>query len=56
MFSGIMDIVRHPASRRKWLTISRGVFITVALVALYGFGQVTPLGTADDNCRRACGL
>ena len=27
MFSGLMDIYRHPADRRKWLTIASGVFI-----------------------------
>ncbi len=42
MFSAIMDIYRHPASRRKWLTIASGVFITIALVAWYGFGLAAP--------------
>ncbi len=42
MFSGLMDIYRHPADRRKWLTIASGVFITAALVAWYGFGLAAP--------------
>jgi Cd2+/Zn2+-exporting ATPase len=42
MFSGIMDIYRHPASRRKWLTIASGLFITLALIAWYGFGLAAP--------------
>lgn len=42
MFSGLMDIYRHPADRRKWLTIASGVFITAALTAWYGFGIAAP--------------
>ena len=42
MFSGLMDIYRHPADRRKWLTIFSGLFITLALVAWYGFGLAAP--------------
>src|SRR5690554_1967310 len=42
MFSTIMDVYRHPASRRKWLTIASGLFITAALVAWYGFGMAAP--------------
>ena len=42
MFSGLITIYRHPASRRKWLTIASGFFITLALVAWYGFGLAAP--------------
>ena len=42
MFSMITSIYRHPASRRKWLTIFSGAFITFALVAWYGFGLAGP--------------
>ncbi|MCF3595018.1 cation-translocating P-type ATPase [Rhodobacteraceae bacterium LMO-12] len=42
MFSAIMDIYRHPADRRKWLTIASGLFITLALVVWYGFGLAAP--------------
>ncbi len=42
MFSMITSIYRHPASRRKWLTIFSGSFITFALVAWYGFGLAGP--------------
>lgn len=41
MFSAIIDIYRHPASRRKWLTIASGLFIAAALVTNYVFGLVT---------------
>src|SRR5690606_17417891 len=42
MFSPLLAAYRHPASRRKWLTIASGLFITAALVAFYGFGQAAP--------------
>ncbi|MBU4527102.1 MAG: cation-translocating P-type ATPase [Desulfomicrobium sp.] len=42
MFSMITSIYRHPTSRRKWLTIFSGAFITFALVAWYGFGLAGP--------------
>ena len=41
MFSTIVEIYRHPASRRKWLTIASGLFITLALVAWYGLGYAS---------------
>lgn len=42
MFSEIATIYRHPAERRKWLTIASGVFITLALVGYYVFGLAAP--------------
>ena len=42
MFSKIADTYAHPASRRKWLTIVSGLFITLALVAWYRFGLAAP--------------
>lgn len=42
MFSMIASLYRHPASRRKWLTIFSGAFITFALVAWYGFKLAGP--------------
>ncbi|KGJ02693.1 Cd2+/Zn2+-exporting ATPase [Paracoccus halophilus] len=38
MFTPILTILRHPASRRKWLTIISGALIVFGLTALYGFG------------------
>jgi Cd2+/Zn2+-exporting ATPase len=42
MFSGLMEIYRHPAERRKWLTIGSGLFIILAWITWYGFGQAAP--------------
>ena len=42
MLSAIATLYRHPASRRKWLTIASGLFIALALVANYGFGLDAP--------------
>ena len=42
MLSALTTIYRHPAERRKWLTIASGAFITGALVAWYGFGMAAP--------------
>ena len=42
LHAGLIDIFRHPVSRRKWLTIASGLFISVALVAWYGFGLAAP--------------
>ncbi len=41
MFSGIANIYRHPASRRKWLTIASGLFIAVLSVIGLLFGTYT---------------
>lgn len=42
MFSWLLSIYRHPADRRKWLTIASGVFILAALLGWYGFGLAAP--------------
>ena len=42
MLSRLTAVYRNPADRRKWLTIASGLFITVALVAFYGFGLAAP--------------
>lgn len=38
MFTPILTIFRHPAERRKWLTIISGTLIVIGLIALYGLG------------------
>lgn len=39
MFSSLIATYRNPAERRKWLTLTSGLFIAVALIAWYGFGE-----------------
>lgn len=39
MFSSLIATYRNPAERRKWLTLASGLFIAVALIAWYGFGE-----------------
>ena len=38
MFTPILTTFRHPAERRKWLTIISGTLIVIGLIALYGLG------------------
>ena len=38
MFTPILTTFRHPAQRRKWLTIISGTLIVIGLIALYGLG------------------